>query len=162
MPVTTQLPPRTDSDVVLRELKLRFGDNDYTVPVLRMRQAAKWREEYFKRTKSVSDDMPQKFAEEAKPGELKKAINTALFGALMEFPDKIPELVFSYANQPDKDPTLPVEKVTDEAYDQDFARAFQQIWQVAFEPFFGSLGMVMEMQRAQQRATPSTSSATLN
>ncbi len=39
---------RSDSDVLLKELKLKFGDKEYVIPVLRMREAAKWREEYRK------------------------------------------------------------------------------------------------------------------
>lgn len=141
--------PRSGSDVLLKELKLKFGDKEYTVPVLRMRAAEKWRVEYFAKTKEVSDSMPEKFDKENDPRELSKAIGRGLMGALLQFPNQIPELVFSYA------PSLPREEVLDHAYDQDFARAYKQIWEVAFAPFLGSLQMVIEMQRSQaSRSTP--------
>ena len=144
---------RSESDVLLKELKLSFGEKEYVVPVLRMKAAAKWREEYFKRTKEVFDTMPAKFEGDQK--ELATAIGRGLMGALLEFPDKVPELVFSYA------PSLPQEEILQAAFDQEFSRAFAQIWQVAFAPFLGSLGMVLEMQRAQA-ASQSPSLAGLN
>ena len=49
------MEPRTDSEILLKELKLKFGEKEYTVPVLRMAAAAKWREEYFKRTREVRE-----------------------------------------------------------------------------------------------------------
>jgi len=145
------LPKRSESDVILKELKLKFGEQEYTVPVLRMRAAAKWREEYFARTKEVADDMK---AEETE--NISKAVSRGLMAALLKFPDKVPELVFSYS------PLLAdkKEEILEAAYDQDFQRAFQQIWQVAFAPFLASLGMVLEMQRSQDSA--SRSSASLN
>lgn len=141
--------PRSGSDVLLKELKLKFGDKEYTVPVLRMRAAEKWRAEYFEKTKEVSDSMPAKFDKENDPRELSNAIRRGLMGALIEFPNKVPELVFSYA------PSLPKEEILEAAYDHDFARAYKQIWEVAFAPFLGSLQMVIEMQRSQDsRSTP--------
>jgi hypothetical protein len=140
-------PRRSESDVLIKELKLKFGEKEYVVPVLRMRAAEKWRAEYFEKTKEVSDSMPEKFDKENDPRELSKAIGRGLMGALLQFPNKIPELVFSYA------PLLPREEVLEAAYDQDFARAYKQIWQVAFRPFLDSLGMVIEMQRSQESAS---------
>jgi hypothetical protein len=143
---------RSDSDILKKTLTLRFGEKDYEIPVLRMREAAKWRKEYFERTKEISasmivDNMNDK-------AQLSKSIGNALMGALIAFPEKIPELVFSYA------PDLPKEEILDSAYDQEFSRAFAQIWQVAFAPFLASLGTVLEMQKAQ--ASPLGSSADLN
>ncbi|SRR6266536_4420846 len=148
--------PRTDSEIILKELKLKFGDAEYIVPVLRMKAAAKWREEYFKRTKEVTDTMPQKFEQEHDPKELSKAIGRGLMGALLEYPEKVPELVFSYS----KELQEKREEIEEVAYDQDFTRAFAQIWQVAFQPFLASLGMVLEMQRSQDSL--SRSAAALN
>lgn len=154
------LPKRTDSDVLLKELKLKFGDKEYVIPVLRMRQAAKWRQAYFEKTQGVFDSVMIDDSKPMLPSELSKAVSRGLMGALQKFPEKVPELVFSYANQPEKEPLLPTEEILDIAYDQDFQRAFAQIWQVAFAPFLASLSMVLEMQRAQ--ASPSRSPAGLN
>jgi hypothetical protein len=142
-------PRRSESDVLIKELKLTFGEKEYTVPVLRKTAAEKWRAEYFAKTKEVSDSMPAKFEKENDPRELSKAIGRGLMGALLQFPNKIPELVFSYA------PSLPKEEILEIAYDQDFARAYKQIWQVAFRPLLDSLGMVIEMQRSQESVSPS-------
>lgn len=131
---------RSESEIVKKTLTLRFGEKDYEVPVLRMLQAAEWRKSYFAETKDVSASMMVENINDK--GELSKAIGNALTGALIAFPEKIPQLVFSYAT------SLPKEKVTGDAYDHDFAKAFAQIWQVAFSPFLASLGTVLEMQKA--------------
>jgi hypothetical protein len=142
---------RSDSDILLKELKLKFGDKEYTVPVLRMKQAAKWREDYFARTKEVTDDMKV----DEKVENLSKAVSRGLMAALLKFPEKIPDLVFSYSAELSEKR----EEILDEAYDQDFQRAFQQIWQVAFQPFLASLGMVLEMQKSQASASLSSASS---
>jgi hypothetical protein len=142
---------RTDSDLLLRELKLSFGGKEYRVPVLRMREAAKWREEYCKRTQKVAESMPMNVDE--KSPDFGKAVGTALFHALLQFPEAIPELVFSYA------PLLPKEEIMANAYDDEFTIAFRAIWGVAFQPFLASLGMALETGRSQ---SPSPSSDVLN
>src|SRR4029077_9791499 len=111
---------RSESDIVLKVLTLTFGEKQYEVPVLRMIPAAKWRKEYFERTKEVSTSMLVENMDDK--GQLSKAIGNALTGALLAFPEKIPELVFSYA------PSLPKEEIMEAAYDQEFSRAFAQIW----------------------------------
>lgn len=144
------LPKRSESDIILKELKLKFGDKEYVIPVLRSRAAAKWREEYFARTREVSQDMKMEETE-----NVSKAISRGLMAALLKFPDKVPELIFSYSPElANKE-----EEIREAAYDQDFQRAFQQIWQVAFQPFLASLGMVLEMQRSQLSASRSLASS---
>jgi hypothetical protein len=152
------LPQRTESDVLLKTLTLTFGEKSYEVPVRRMKDAAAWRKEYCERTRDISaamivDNLDNK-------GQLSRAIGNALTGALIAFPEKIPELVFSYAPKLVSGEDLPKEKIMDEAYDQEFSRAFAQIWQVAFSPFLASLGTMVEMQESQ--ASRSGSSAGLN
>ena len=143
---------RSESDIIKKTLTLHFGDKDYEVPVLRMLAAAKWRAEYFERTKDVSASMMVEHMDDK--GQLSKAIGNALTGALIAFPEKIPELVFSYA------PSLPKEEVMEAAYDQELSLAFAQIWQVAFAPFLESLGTMLQMQRAS--ASRSDLSGNLN
>jgi hypothetical protein len=147
------MEPRSESDIIKKTLTLKFGEKEYQVPVLRMRKAAEWRKEYFERTKEVSSAMIVDNIDDK--GHLNKAIGNALTGALIAFPEKIPELVFSYAT------TLPKEEIMESAYDEEFANAFAQIWQVAFSPFLANLGTVLEMQRAQQ-GSQSASSGSLN
>ena len=135
--------PRAESDVLLKELRLTFGDKEYTVPVLRMRQAAKWRQQFFERTQEISAAMIIENHMLLEQDKLNKAVGRSLMGALLQFPEQIPDLVFSYA------PDLPKEEVMEAAYDQQFTRAFSQIWQVAFAPFLSSLGTVLEMQKSR-------------
>jgi hypothetical protein len=146
------MEPRSGSDIIKKTLTLHFGDKDYEVPVLRMLAAAKWRAEYFERTKDVSASMMVEHMDDK--GQLSKEIGNALTGALIAFPEKIPELVFSYA------PSLPKEEVMEAAYDQELSHAFAQIWQVAFAPFLESLGTMLQMQRAS--ASRSDLSGNLN
>lgn len=136
---------RTESDILLKELRLKFGETEYVVPVLRMRAAAKWREQFFEQTKKVSDSMSVKVEETGAD----KAVSNALMQALLAFPEAIPNLVFSYATE------LPKEKILEEAYDQEFLKAFKAIWGVAFQPFLASLGMAWEMQKAQESSSRS-------
>jgi hypothetical protein len=150
MPTDSAIP-RSDSDILLKELKLTFGGKEYRVPVLRMREAAKWREEYVKRTQLVAASMPMN-ADEKAP-DFAKTMGTALLHGLLKFPEAIPELVFSYA------PSLPKEEIMANGYDQEFTSAFRAIWGVAFQPFLASLGMALETGRAQ---SPSPSSDVLN
>lgn len=143
--------PRSGSDILLKELKLTFGGKEYTVPVLRMRESAKWREEYLKRTQQVAESMP--ISADEKAPDFSKTFGTALLQGLLKFPEAIPELVFSYARD------LPKEEILANAYDQEFTIAFRAIWGVAFQPFLASLGMALETGRAQ---SPSPSSGVLN
>ena len=142
----------TDSDILLKELTLTFGGKEYVIEVLRSRASAKWRKEYFERTRDISSAMIVDNINDK--GELSKAIGNALTGAMINFPEKIPELIFSYA------PSLPKDEIMEAAYDQEFSRAFSKIYEVAFSSFLGSLGLMLEMQRAT--ASPSASSANSN
>ena len=136
---------RTESEIVLKILTLTLGEKKYEVPVLRVAAAAAWRKEFFEQTSALTTDLPQQFDERSP--DLGKAVSKGLFAALLKFPEKIPDLVFSYA------PSLPREEIVANAYDQEFAIAFKQIWGVAFAPFLASLGMVMEMNRANGSAS---------
>jgi hypothetical protein len=131
---------RSESEIVLKILTLTFGEKKYEVPVLRMAEAAEWRKKFFEQTSALTADLPQQFDERS--ADLSKALGKGLFAALLKFPEKIPELVFSYA------PNLPKEEILAAAYDEEFSIAFKAIWGVAFQPFLTSLGMVVEMNRA--------------
>ena len=99
--------PRSDSDILLKVLKLKFGEKEYEVPVLRMAAAAKWRQQFFERTREVGESLPQNFSGDPNdPSELRKAIQQGVFGSLLKFPEKIPEMVFLYAPDLPKDEIL--------------------------------------------------------
>lgn len=145
--------PRSESDILLKQIVVKFGDKEYAIPVLRMKQAAVWRKEYFEKTQEISASMIVDGIGDKT--EMTKSVGNALTAALLKFPDKIPELVFSYASS-----FSPQERETilDEAYDEDFTRAFGDIYKAAFQPFLASLGTVLEMQRAQGSRSPSSAS----
>ena len=142
---------RSESDILQKTIKVRFGQKEYEIPVRRMKHSAKWRAEYFERTKEISSAMLVENLDDK--GELNRRVGNALMAALLKFPEKIPELVFSYA------PDLPREQIEAEAYDEDFSLAFAKIWQVAFQPFLASLGTMLEMQRAQDSHSVSLASS---
>ena len=148
-----QISPRSDSDVLLKELTLTLAEKDYTIPVLRMTAAAKWRKFYFERTQQLSNAMPMQFDENSP--DLAKALRYALTGTLLEFPQQIPELIFAYA------PDLPREDIlAADPYDQEWVVAFRKVWEVAFTSFLATAGMTMDLRRAI--ASRSASSASSN
>jgi hypothetical protein len=141
---------RNESDVLLKRILVKFGEKEYEIPVLRMKAAAIWRKEFFERSAELSASM---IVDDAlRPEELAKAVGNAATAMFLKFPDKIPELVFSYA------PSLAEqrEQIEKEAYDMDFAYAFAEIYKAAFSPFLASLGMVLEMQKAQASSSHSS------
>lgn len=141
---------RSESDIVLKLIRLKFGDVNYDIPVLRMTPAAIWRRKYFEETADVSASM---FIDDTvDKAQMARSVGNALTVALLKFPEKIPELVFSYAPSllPHRD------KIEEDAYDMDFAHAFGEIYKAAFAPFLAALGTVLEMQRAQESRSPSS------
>jgi hypothetical protein len=149
---------RSESDVLLKILRLKFGDKEYEVPVLRMKQAADWRKLFFEKTQEVNQSLPMNFEEKGvSTAEVSKAISRGLTGALLSFPEKIPELVFSYAKSLSEEQKT---EILDSAYDAEFSKAFAQIWGVAFEPFLASLGTVLHLHRSIPM--PSASPASTN
>ena len=144
---------RSESDILRKVITLKFGGKEYEVPVLRMVASAKWRKEWFEKSElaspksSIVEDVTDKES-------VRKALGNALLGSLIEFPEKIPDLVFSYA------PSLPREEIMEVAYDEEFATAVTAIWEVAFTPFLTLLGTVNMMLKGT--ASRSASSGSLN
>ena len=147
------MEPRPGPEIIKKTLTLIFDGKEYEVPVLRRNAAAAWRKEYSDRTREVSASMIVENMDDK--GHLSKAVGNALTGALIAFPEKIPELVFSYAPTQTNGEPMPKELILETAFDQEFSLAFAKIWQVAFSPFLDSLGAMMELQKAQASASPS-------
>jgi hypothetical protein len=144
--------PRSESDIIKKTITLKFGEKEYEVPVLTMLASARWRKEWADVVQLASPNIADDIT--PTPEELRKAIGYSFLGSLIKFPDKLPDLVFSYA------PSLPKDEILEKAYDHEFSMAFKQIWQVAFEPFLELLGTVQMTQRAT--ASHSGSSGSLN
>jgi hypothetical protein len=64
-----------------------------------------------------------------------------LAGALVEFPEKLADLVFAYGTE------LPKDEILEKATEEQIAAAFSAIMVVAF-PFLAQLGLVTQLVRA--------------
>src|SRR5438445_301616 len=105
---------RSESEVVLKILRLTFGGKEYEVPVLRRKQSAEWRKLFFERTQEVAESMPMNFTGES--SQLSKAIARSLTGGILRFPEKIPDLVFAYAVSLTEEQKT---EILEKAYDQE-------------------------------------------
>jgi hypothetical protein len=74
------------------------------------------------------------------PGVDSKAFANGLTGALIEFPEKIIDLVFAYAPELPKEELLGSEEAPGKATEEQFAHAFSQIMGVAY-PFLPQLAL---------------------
>lgn len=126
-----------DQKLAMAPLKVRFGAKEYEIKLRRIGAAQRWREQFIKQMSEIV-------------GQLKVEAGTAeaFMGGLgfvfLRFPEKMAELVFSYA------PDLPREIIEGDSEDagseEQLACAFRQIIQVAF-PFVQELGLVMQTLR---------------
>ena len=142
------MQPRTESDDhVMAPLQLRLGQKDYLVPLLPNAEAREWR---LKLDASLGD-IVSSFQPEAKG----KLFETGLTGALIQFPDKLAELVFAYANgwvEPDslslakkrlEKPVLPEPEILSSASPKQIAMAFRAMMEEAY-PFLPQLAMARQ------------------
>lgn len=121
-----------DDKIEMKNLTVRLGAEDYTIPVLRIGRVKEWRakaETAFAPVLAVFD------------GETSaETMQQGLMAGLRQMPDTICMLVFAYC------PELPEQKILDEATEEQMAIAFARIWVVAF-PFLAHLGLVREALR---------------
>ena len=120
--------------VTMAPVKVLLGEKEYDVRPLRITPAQEWRETFMKQVADIS-------------GVLKQDANTSpvfiqgLAFVFLQFPQKMVELIFSYA------PYLPREEVLHRetgATEEQISLAFGQIVQLAF-PFTGELAMVTKI-----------------
>jgi hypothetical protein len=123
------MQPRSESDDhAMTPLALRLGQHDYFVPLLTNEQARQWR----KQLNDSLGDIVQNF--QPTPGVDTKAFANGLTGALIEFPDKLAELVFAYGSN------LPQEEIQKSASPKQIAIAFSAMMGEAY-PFLPQLAL---------------------
>jgi hypothetical protein len=129
------MKPRTEDDILSQApIKIKLGQKDYEVKVLTILKARKWRAQLVETLGIVFDSFKQPAVGAALP--------SAMTSALMEFPEKLTDLIFAYA------PELPRETILEEATESQIVNAFTAIMQEAF-PFLGPLGMATQVLKSQ-------------
>lgn len=139
---------RSEADMISKApITLRLGLKDYEVPPLTVLLARQWR---LKLDASIGD-IVRNF--QAVPGADTKAFATGLTGALIQFPEKLAELLFAYANgwaeadSPGKPrlttPVLPEDEILANATEEQLASAFSGVMAMAY-PFLPQLAMVRQ------------------
>lgn len=132
-----QVYQRTDDEILSKApIKVRFGAIEYDIAPLTLGPARKWREGFTGEMRNVLESFQGEAAKETIP--------PALTSALIQFPEKIAEMVFSYA------PNLAAqrENILDEATEEQMAFAFGRIMRLAF-PYLAHLGTVTQVLRAK-------------
>jgi hypothetical protein len=125
---------RTEDDILSRApITAKLGDKDYSIPLLAVMAQREWRKNLFAELVPLLDSFKSKVDGQS--------IKTGLTAALLNFPDKLCDLVFAYA------PDLPKEEILADATEEQIASAFSAIFGVAF-PFLPQLGMVTDLLRA--------------
>jgi hypothetical protein len=127
---------RTEDQILSQApLEVTLGSEKYQIKVLTILKQQAWR----KSLSAEFSSMLNGYSESAD----QQRVSHGLAVALTDFPEKIAELVFSYA------PYLPKDKILDEATEEQLAAAFSVIMSVAF-PFLAQLGTVTQLVRGLQ------------
>ena len=130
---------RTEDDILSRApITTKLGDKDYSIPLLAVMAQREWRKNLFAELVPLLDSFKSKADGQS--------IQTGLTAALLNFPEKLCDLVFAYA------PALPKEEILEHATEEQIASAFSAIMGVAF-PFLPQLGMVTNLLRATTAAS---------
>jgi hypothetical protein len=122
---------RSEEDILSQApIVVKFGDVEYKIKPLRMIKAREWRDKLIKEVQSIGTSLQQDTS-------TSPVFIQGLAFVFLQFPQKMADLVFSYA------PNLPREKIENEGTEEQLARAFGQIVQIAF-PFVGELQAMMQ------------------
>jgi hypothetical protein len=132
---------RSEADILAQApLKVKFGEKEYDIRPLTILKQRAWRERLNQELKG--------FVEVFNAKADQNTIMSGLTGALVEFPEKLVDMVFLYA------PYLPKEEIMNTATEEQIAFAFSSIMAVAF-PFLAELGtMTKLMQRSVMPLPP--------
>ena len=124
------MKPRTEDEILSRApITTKFGDKEYSIPLLAVMAQREWRNKLF------AELAPILAAFDFKTDGA--SVANGLTAALLEFPEKLVELVFLYA------PDLPRDEILTDATEEQIILAFDQIKALAF-PFSPPL---MEMRQ---------------
>jgi len=125
---------RREEDILAKApIRAKLGEAEYEIKPLTILKAREWR----KQLTTAMESITQSFGQSSTPGNL----GPALTSALIQFPEKVAELVFAYA------PELPKDKILEEATEEQLCTAFSAIMRVAF-PFLGQLGTTVQLMKA--------------
>ena len=130
---------RTEDDAVAQTpLSVKFGKEDYSIPLLTVMPQREWRKKLFAELVPILAVF--QFNTEG------KTVTDGLTACLLQFPEKLAELVFAYA------PALPKDQILDSATEEQLVAAFAAVMGVAF-PF------VPEIRRVTKILTNATAKA---
>lgn len=125
---------RTEDEIITKApIEAQLGDKKYQIKPLSINKQRAWRSKLSEDLAGIVDN----FGRQADPNSMK----TGLTGALLDFPEKLADLVFAYA------PDLPKEEILENATEEQIAAAFSQIMAVAY-PFLAQLGTVSTIVRS--------------
>jgi hypothetical protein len=131
---------RTEDDILSRApIVVKLGDKEYSIPLLAVMAQREWRKKLFAELAPLLEAF--NFTVDG------KSMASGLTAALLNFPDKLCDLVFAYA------PDLPKEEILEKATEEQIASAFSAVMAVAF-PFIPQLGMVTNLLRNVPKSTP--------
>lgn len=128
------MKPRSEEDVVSRApIVVKLGDKDYSLPLLAVVPQRAWRKNLFAVLLPILESFNFKVDG--------KSMTAGLTAALLQFPEKLADLVFAYS------PDLPRDEILENATEEQIAVAFSAIMAVAF-PFIPQLTTVQQLTKA--------------
>lgn len=142
--------PRTESDVLAKApLSVTLGEKKYAIKILTILPARAWRLKLDESVRSIVENF------QPRPTADAKEMATGLTGALIQFPEKICDLLFAYAPNLPKEEILGTEDKPGSATEEQIAAAFAQVMGVAY-PFLAPLALVTQATRANLAARASS------
>jgi hypothetical protein len=125
------MKPRTEDEILARTpLKVKLGEKEYDVPLLAVMAQREWRKKLFAELAPILAS----FNFQVNGASMVQGLTASL----LNFPDKLAEMVFAYA------PDLPKDEILAQATEEQIAHAFSAIMAVAF-PFLPQLGMMTQI-----------------
>jgi hypothetical protein len=129
---------RSESDILTKApIKVTLGSKEYDIPVLTIKKQREWREQMSREMQDIVGALAPSFD----PQKTSSAFSAGLAVALTKFPEKLADLVFSYA------PELPREEIMETATEEQISIAFSKIMRVSF-PFLAHLQTVRSVIQA--------------
>lgn len=129
-----KIAARTEEEILGKlPIEVKLGEKVYKIAPLTILKGMEWRKKLHSDVASVLETFTQPAAA---PG-----FHVGLAAALLQFPEKLIELIFAYA------PDLPKDEIMENATEEQIAHAFSRIVQVAY-PFLAQLGTLTQAMKA--------------
>lgn len=123
-------PQNKDSGGSIEMDTITLGGKDYPIRPLKLGDARRWRERVVPVMLEVTGTMDASLSDPS-----------ALRQALLNAPERLAEIVFSYA------PELPREEIMESATEEELGAAFNQVMVAAFRPLMSMAGTVKTIAR---------------